>query len=303
MPSANLPTRRPTHRARSHSRGTIEEFQYLTGLIGDVAARTYAVPSGVLDSSTPGLARKGSSKRDTESPGRSTDSHPSRGSRSSHNVEDSAFVSEVVVLDTESWGEREREAKEDRPKPQRRGSVKKKLADTLENVARKSPSLPTMKRFSGPPRLGSPSPSSGLSQPFTPQQQQQQAHGRSQSRSRSRPVTPRAPSYPSYPTSPPLVTTDSSTSSHSQGPYSTPVLYACEAVSPFRLGLDVMYDDIGFHRLEVGTKLGIVEEYGHPSIHPLLPVHVDDGEDCLLLGVDVHGNIGWAFASFLVPVG
>ena len=189
--------------------------------------------------------------------------------------------------------------KEDRPKPQRRGSVKKKFADTLENVARKSPSLPSLKRFSGPPRLSSPPPP-GL--PQSSAQQQQQGPGRSQSRSRSRPVTPRAPSYPSYPTSPPLIVTNSSTSSHSQGPYLTSVLYACEAVTPFHLGRGVVYDGRGFHRLEVGTRLGIVEEYGHPCMHPLLPVHVDDGEDCLLLAVDEHANVGWAFASFLVPV-
>ena len=313
IPSAHLPTRRPTHRARSHSRGTIEEFQYLTGLIGDashVPARTYILASGVLESSTPGLIRKGSTKRDGDSSGRTTDNHRSRGSCSSQNLnvaansEDPAFVSEVVVLDTDSWGEREkereRELKEDRPKTQRRGSVKKKLADTLENVARKSPSLPSLKRFSGPPRLGSPSPSHGL--PQSSAQQQQQGHGRSRSRSRSRPATPRTPSYPSYPTSPPLIVTSSSTSSHSQGPYSTPVLYACEAITPFSLGRDVMYQGIGFHRLEVGTRLGIVQEYGHPCMHPLLPVHVDDGEDCLLFAMDGCANVGWAFASFLVPV-
>ena len=122
------------------------------------------------------------------------------------------------------------------------GETSRRSSRTLLRTSQGS-HLPTMKRFSGPPRLGSPSPSPGLSQPFTPQQQ---AHGRS-------PVTPRAPSYQSYPASPPLITTDSSTSSHSQGPYSTPVLYTCEAVSPFRLGLVVMYDDIGFHRLGSGS--------------------------------------------------
>jgi hypothetical protein len=80
------------------------------------------------------------------------------------------------------------------------------------------------------------------------------------------------------------------------------VLYACKAVSPFCLNRDVLYDGIGFHRLEVGMRLGIVQEYGHPCMHPSLPVHIDDGEDCLLLARDVYENVGWAFASFLVPV-
>ena len=310
IPSANLPARRPTNRARSHSRGTIEEFQYLTGMIGDnshtMAQPRHATP-GMLDPNAPGLIRRPSPKRDTSQPERPTDNYGSRRNHAGQSsvvgtsTEDPAFVSEVVVLDKESWGEEEREAKEERAKPQRRGSVKKKFADTLENVARKSPSLPSLKRFSGPPRLGSPSPSPGLPQSLS-QQQQHQENARPRSRSRSRPATPRTPSYPAYPTSPPLITTKSSTSTHSQGPYSTPVLYACEAVSPFHLGRDVVYKSYGFHRLEVGMRLGIVEEFGHPSTHPALPVHIDDGEDCLLLAMDVYDKIGWAFASFLVPV-
>ena len=70
----------------------------------------------------------------------------------------------------------------------------------------------------------------------------------------------------------------------------------------FRLNRDVIYDGVGFHRLEIGKRLGIVQEFGHPSMHPALPVHIDDGEDCLLLAVDEYGDVGWAFASFLVPV-
>ena len=211
-----------------------------------------------------------------------TDDYVSQGSYASQSsgavgsMEDQAFISEVMVLNGESSGEGERE-KED--KPQKRGSIKKKFADTL-------------KWFSGPPRLGPPAPSPGLPQQ---QQQPQQGHGRTRSRSPSRPPTPRH-------TPPPPITTHSSTPSHSQGPYSTSVLYACEAVSPFHLDKDVLYDGIGFHRLEVGMRLGIVQEFGHPRRHPSLPVHIDDGEDCLLLAKDGHGDVGWAFASFLVPV-
>lgn len=306
MPCANPPTRRPTHsRVRSHSRATMEDFQYLGSLIGDtslVAPQTYVLAAGAFDPNVPGFTRRRSSRRDPASSSGMIDNRANRGSHGSQhltvpsNAEDTTFVSEVVVLDADVWEERERESKEDRPKPQRRGSVKKKLTDTLENVARRSPSLHSLKRFSGPPRLGSPSPSAGMPQ--------QQGSGRSHSRSRSRPSTPHPPSYPGppCPTPPPILTINSSTSAHSQGPYSSPVLYACEVVSPFRLGRDVLYEGLGFHTLEVGAKFGIVEERGHPSTHPSLPVHVDDGEDCLLIAMDVHGNDGWAFASFLVPV-
>lgn len=300
IPSADRPTRRPTQRARSQSRANIDDFQYLGPLIGDtsfVAVQTYALAPGMQDPNTPGRIRRGS--RDTDPSGRVVDNRGSRGSRGSNhltvpsNAEDSTFVTEVVVLDTDSWGERE-----ERPKPQRRGSVKKKFTDTLESVVKRSPSLHSLRRFSGPPRLGSPSPSSGLQQSSS----QQHGHGRSNSRSRSRPATPHTPSNATHSTSPPIVNTNSSSSSHSQGPYSTPVLYACEAITQFRLNRDVLYEGIGFHSLGVGTRLGIIRELGHPSTHPSLPVHVDDGEDCLLLAMDIHDNLGWAFASFLIPV-
>ena len=136
-------------------------------------------------------------------------------------------------------------------KLQRRGSVEK-LTDTLENVARKSLSLPSLKSFSGPPRLRSPSPSPGLPQSLAQQQPQRQEYRRFRSQPCSRPATLRTPSYPSHPASSPLTSTRSSNSTHS-------------------------------------LKLGIVQEFGHPSRHPASPVHIDDGEDR-------------EFASFLVPV-
>ena len=148
------------------------------------------------------------------------------------------------------------------------------IRDTPENVTRKSPRSSSQHR----------------------------GHGRSRSRSRSRPVTPHIQSYPTYPTSPLLITTNSSDSSHSQGPYSSPVLYACKAIAAFHLGRHALYQGYGFHTLEVGTRLGIIEERGHPSTHPSLPLNVDGSEDCLLLAVDKCWNQGWALASFLVPV-
>ena len=54
--------------------------------------------------------------------------------------------------------------------------------------------------------------------------------------------------------------------------------------------------------LEVGEEFDILDEWGHPSNHPDLPLFVDEGEDCLLLVRDEAGHIGWALASFLIPV-
>lgn len=58
----------------------------------------------------------------------------------------------------------------------------------------------------------------------------------------------------------------------------------------------------------------VLQEAGHPSLHPNLPLIVDEGEDCLLLcrsrnggGVGGIGDggeeerVGWALASFLEP--
>lgn len=166
--SANLLANRPTQRARSHSRATIEESQRLTGLTDNslVAAQAYGAIPGMLDLNAPEFTWRTSPKRDTGLPDGATDNHSSRGNRTSQRSSVSgnaeAFVLEVVVLDKDSRGEGA-----ERSKPQR-GSVKK-LTDTLENVARKSPSPSSLKRSSGPPRLGSPFPSPGLPQSFTQQ--------------------------------------------------------------------------------------------------------------------------------------
>ena len=243
IPSANLPARRPTNRARSHSRGNIEDFQYLTGLIVDnppAAGQTHRVTSGMLDSNAPGFTRRVSPKRDVGLSGGATDDYVSRGSYASQSsgvvgrVEDQVFVSEDVVFDKEPLGEGEGE--KGKPKPQRRGSVKK-LADTLENVARRSPSLHSLKRFSGPPRLGSPVPSPGLpcSVTWTPLfLHLDSLSSGSGNNNRNEDMYELAlghvldlPLFVPHlirPTPPPTIT-HSSTSSHSQGPYSTPVLY------------------------------------------------------------------------------
>lgn len=86
------------------------------------------------------------------------------------------------------------------------------------------------------------------------------------------------------------------------------------------------------HRtLKVDEIYTVLQEAGHPSMHDGLPVHVDEGEDCLLLvrrvretpasssssktgarsmpggfeveEANVQGEVGWALASFLRPLG
>jgi dynamin-binding protein len=156
----------------------------------------------------------------------------------------------------------------------KRSNARRRMTDTLiisgtaseYTSDRRSPTLPSLTRSrSFGFRSSSPTP----------------RKPRSEHTSRSQPPTPRRSSF--------LV-------------YTTPVMYECEAVTSFSAGRDVRYEGIPFHQLEIGRRLGVLQEAGHPYTHPNLPIHVDDGEDCLLMATDTEGTVGWAFASFLIPV-
>ncbi|KAG1743775.1 hypothetical protein EDD22DRAFT_786389 [Suillus occidentalis] len=91
-------------------------------------------------------------------------------------------------------------------------------------------------------------------------------------------------------------------------------LYQCTAIHMCIPPVGVSYRGLPFFELRSGDTFDVLREYGHPSTHPDLPLYVDDGEDCLLLvrelidgeggGRDVkaRGEVGWALASFLVPL-
>lgn len=92
-------------------------------------------------------------------------------------------------------------------------------------------------------------------------------------------------------------------------------LYQCAAIHVCIPPLGVSYRGLPFFELRPGDTFDVLREYGHPSTHPDLPLYVDDGEDCLLLvrevidmeggrGRDVKdkGEVGWALASFLIPL-
>lgn len=80
------------------------------------------------------------------------------------------------------------------------------------------------------------------------------------------------------------------------------VKYRCEVIHTCRPPGPVSYYSFPFFTLEVGDKLEVLREAGHPNVHPKLPLQVDDGEDCLLLVRDSKRNVGWALASFLIPL-
>ncbi|KAJ7647868.1 hypothetical protein FB45DRAFT_1052278 [Roridomyces roridus] len=82
-----------------------------------------------------------------------------------------------------------------------------------------------------------------------------------------------------------------------------PALYTCRVVHPCTPPAAVMYFGYPFFVLEEHALLGVLHEAGHPGTHPRLPLYVDEGEDCLLLCRDAAGEVGWALASFLAPIG
>ena len=96
-----------------------------------------------------------------------------------------------------------------------------------------------------------------------------------------------------------------------------PAKYVCQVIHPCTPPPAISYYSFPFFTLKEGELLEVLQETGHPSIHPKLPFWVDDGEDCLLLcrergrglakGIEgdedgVGRNVGWALASFLEPL-
>ncbi|KAG6830948.1 hypothetical protein H0H87_006709 [Tephrocybe sp. NHM501043] len=81
-----------------------------------------------------------------------------------------------------------------------------------------------------------------------------------------------------------------------------PAKYVCCVVHECRPPVPVSYFSFPFFTLLEGDLYEVLHEAGHPSIHSKLPLHVDDGEDCLLLCRDGLGDVGWALASFLAPM-
>ncbi|KAF8633352.1 hypothetical protein AX17_004524 [Amanita inopinata Kibby_2008] len=78
--------------------------------------------------------------------------------------------------------------------------------------------------------------------------------------------------------------------------------YICRVIHACRPPASVSYFSFPFFTLVEGNLYEVLQEAGHPSIHPKLPLYVDDGEDCLLLCRDESRNVGWALASFLEPL-
>lgn len=79
--------------------------------------------------------------------------------------------------------------------------------------------------------------------------------------------------------------------------------YSCRVVHPCKPPAVVSYFSFPFFTLVEDDTYQVLQEAGHPSIHPKLPLYVDDGEDCLLLCRNEAGAVGWALASFLEPIG
>jgi len=87
----------------------------------------------------------------------------------------------------------------------------------------------------------------------------------------------------------------------SAGGAKIPSLYSCRVVHVCEPPPGVAYRDLPFFTLRIDDTYDVLQEAGHPSNHKDLPLYVDDGEDCLLLVRNQADDIGWALASFLVP--
>ncbi|KIJ66118.1 hypothetical protein HYDPIDRAFT_27311 [Hydnomerulius pinastri MD-312] len=124
------------------------------------------------------------------------------------------------------------------------------------------------------------------------------------------PLPPYSPSSAHFPqthashpsTSSPAKARPSPTLATTRALYTTRVIHACLPPA------GVSYRGLPFFALEHGDAFDVLREYGHPSTHVDLPLYVDDGEDCLLLvrartkGGGSEADVGWALASFLIPV-
>lgn len=83
---------------------------------------------------------------------------------------------------------------------------------------------------------------------------------------------------------------------------SIPCMYECRVVHPCYPPPNARYKELPFFTLELGNIFAVIQEHGHPSTHRGLPLVLDDGEDCVLLVRSRQGDLGWALASFLLPV-
>ena len=142
-----------------------------------------------------------------------------------------------------------------------------------------------------------------LRRKFTDKQQSSTSRQRSGSRSNRTSfdeVHPDSPTLPTLPPPPPLPSY--TRNSHRDSWVTRQAKYMCQVVHACHPPAAVSYFSFPFFTLTEGEIYQVLQEAGHPSIHPKLPLYVDDGEDCLLLCRDEEGNVGWALASFLAPV-
>ncbi|KZV88381.1 hypothetical protein EXIGLDRAFT_722762 [Exidia glandulosa HHB12029] len=131
----------------------------------------------------------------------------------------------------------------------------------------------------------------GRGEQFTDDGFDQREPARARSRSRSRPRLHRM-SGEGMMASDVIPTTDAE------------ALYTCTVVHPCVPPTTAAYVGLPFLPLAVGDILEILHEAGHPAQHAKeLPIVVqEDEEDCMLVARDESGRVGWALASFLVPL-
>jgi hypothetical protein len=84
----------------------------------------------------------------------------------------------------------------------------------------------------------------------------------------------------------------------------TPELYEVIVLCKYEAPVGASYLSLPFFDLRKGQRLEVLSEAGHPQQHDLpfgVEAGIDDGANCLLVARDEHGDIGWIFASYVLP--
>lgn len=84
-------------------------------------------------------------------------------------------------------------------------------------------------------------------------------------------------------------------------PLALETLYVVICVHPFHPPTSAWHRGLPFLHLETNDVVDVLLEDGHPSTHQDLPIYIDDGDDCMLVGRDERGGVGWCLASFVMP--
>ncbi|KAL0955621.1 hypothetical protein HGRIS_001854 [Hohenbuehelia grisea] len=247
---------------------------YVTGGLASSFSQSQTVSTPKAHPRTKSMPALGSSPGSSDMPFSSQNAGSSRSSREEGRGREKEKEREKVK-------DVEKEKDKDRGRTSRKPSLRRKLTDSIR-----------------------PTPSGSGTQVQATQSRHRSPSARSINRDNNYfAVDPDAP--PTPPANSHFSASITSSTGHSNS-YpswtSAPAKYMCQVVHACHPPPGVSYFSYPFFTLVEGDVYEVLHEAGHPSMHPKLPLHIDDGADCLLLVRDANAVIGWALASFLIPL-